>query len=94
MTGWLLTGGALGILNFVTQRWTVARLHPSAPRRAVAWAVGGALLRWALTAGLLFVALRQGAWPALLAFAGLWLARWGTVCRSHQRPPPGKLFDR
>jgi len=90
---WLLTGGAIGILNFMTRCWTVARLHPSAPRRAVAWTVGGALLRWGLASSLLIVALRQGVWPALLAFAGLWLARWSTVYRSNRHPPSRELFE-
>jgi hypothetical protein len=76
---WLIAGGAIGVLNGLGLRWTVARLRPEAPGRAVAWALGGAMLRWGLAASLLIAALRHGVVPALLAFAGLWLARWGIV---------------
>ncbi len=90
---WLLTGGAIGILNFLTLCWTVAHFRPDAPRHAVAWAVGGALVRWSLAAGLLIIALRHGVLPGLLAFAGLWLGRWGTVYQSNRRPPSREMFE-
>ncbi len=68
------------MLNVLTLRWTMARLRPGAPRRAVAWILGGALLRWSLAVGLLVAALQRGIVLGLMAFAGLWLARWGMVC--------------
>ncbi len=71
--------------NALTLRWTVARLHPNTPHRAVAWTTGGLILRWSLVAGLLIVALQNGIAPALLAFAGLWLTRWSTVWWLHRR---------
>ncbi len=77
---WLFTGGVVGVLNGMTLWWTVARLRPDTPRRAVAWALGGAILRWGLAGGLLISALQRGIVPGLLAFAGLWLARWGMAC--------------
>jgi hypothetical protein len=77
---WLVTGGTIGVLNGLSLRWTVARLRPDAPRRAVALAMAGTLLRRSLVAGLLIAALRRGVTPGLLAFGGLWLARWGVVC--------------
>jgi hypothetical protein len=80
LTSWLFTGGAVGVLNGLTLWWTVARLRPGAPRHAVAWALGGTMLRWGLAAGLLITALQRGIVPGLLAFAGLWLARWGMAC--------------
>jgi hypothetical protein len=76
----LFIGGAVGTLNVLTLRWTVARLRPGAPRHAAAWILGGALLRWGFIAGLLIAALQRGLVPGLLAFAGLWLAQWGMVC--------------
>lgn len=76
---WMLAGGAVGTLNGLTAKWAVARLGPTAPVRAVSWMVAGALLRWGLAAGLLIAALRRGIVPALLAFAGIWLARWGII---------------
>ncbi|MBC8449836.1 MAG: hypothetical protein H8D78_19050 [Chloroflexi bacterium] len=77
---WLFAGLAAGALNGLTLWGTVARLRPDAPPRAVAWILGGALLRLGLAASLLIVALQRGILPGLLAFAGLWLARWGMVC--------------
>ena len=76
---WLFAGLAVGALNGLTLRNSVARLRPGVPGRAVAWILGGALLRLGLAASLLIVALQRGILPGLLAFAGLWLARWGTV---------------
>ena len=80
---WLFAGGAVGALNGLTLWWTVARLQPSARGHGVAWVLGSTLLRWGLAAGLLIAALQYGILPALLAFAGLWLARWGTICSAH-----------
>lgn len=73
---WLLVGVALGLLNTATQWWTVNRLHPDTPGRAVGLTIGGAALRWVLVVALLIVALRQGVQPTLLVFGGLWLGRW------------------
>lgn len=77
---WLCTGGAVGVLSALTLWWTVSRFRPGAPRRALAWVLGGLMLRWGLAASLLITALQRGIVPGLLAFAGLWLARWGLVC--------------
>ena len=82
---WLLAGGAVGTLNGLTVSWAVARLRPTEPGRAVFFTVGGAMLRWSISAGLLIGALQRGIVPALLAFAGLWLARWCTVYRFNSR---------
>ena len=79
LTSWFLTGGLIGVANGAALWWTVAHLRPEAPRRAVLNAVGGSLLRWALVSGLLVLALRQGIWPCLVAFAGLWMARWAVA---------------
>jgi len=76
---WLFAGGSIGVLNGLSRRWTVARLRPDVPGQAVVWALGGAMLRWSLAAGLLVTALQRGVVPGLLAFAGLWLTRWGIV---------------
>jgi len=81
VTLWLFAGGAVGALNGLTLWWTVGRLRPDVSGRAVAWILGGALLRWGLIAGLLVAALQRGVLPGILAFAGLWLARWGMVVR-------------
>lgn len=77
---WLLTGSVVGAWHGVTLWWTVARLQPDAPRQAITWTLGGAILRWGLAAGLLITALQRGIMPGLLAFAGLCLVRWGMTC--------------
>jgi len=77
---WLFTGGVVGVLNGLTLWWTVARLRPDASHRALAWVLGGMMLRWGLAAGLLVTALQRGIVPGLLAFAALWLTRWGMAC--------------
>jgi len=80
---WLFAGLAVGALNGLTLWNSVARLRPDVSGRAVAWILGGALLRLGLASSLLIVALQRGILPGLLAFAGLWLARWGIVCSVH-----------
>jgi len=81
VTLWLFAGLMVGALNALTLWSSVARLRPAAPGRAVAWVLGGALLRLGLAVGVLIAALQRGVLPGLLAFAGLWLARWGIVCK-------------
>ena len=76
---WLLAGGIIGILSGLSLRRTVTGMHPGASGRAVILAMAGAILRWGLATGLLFLAVERGIVPALLAFAGLWLTRWGMV---------------
>jgi hypothetical protein len=81
---WLFAGAAVGVLNGLTLRWTVARLRPDMVLRSVALVVGGMFLRWGLAAVLLVAALLPDAVsgssvPGLLAFAGLWLSRWGII---------------
>ncbi len=81
ITLWLFAGGAVGTLNALTLWSSVARLRSDVSGRAVAWMLAGVLLRLGLAAGLLSAALQRGVVPGLLAFAGLWLARWGMVCK-------------
>ena len=76
---WLFIGGATGVLNGLSLSWTVARLQPDASSDAAVLTMGGAMLRWVLTAGLLIAALQHGIVTGLLAFVGLLLARWGMV---------------
>ena len=76
---WWLAGLAIGVLNGWTAWLTTDRLRPGASHLVVALVLGGMLLRWTLAGGLLAAGLQQGAVPGLVAFFGLWLARWGTV---------------
>jgi len=83
--GWLCAGVALGFFNIMTQWWTVQRLHPEAPHYALVLMMGGMMLRWLLAAGLFITALQGGLFPLLMAFAGLWLARWGMLAMASRQ---------
>ena len=80
LASWLFTGGAIGVLHGLTLWWTVGRLRPGVPSSAVILTMGGIMLRWSLTAGLLVATLQHGILPCLLTFTGLLVARWGIVC--------------
>ncbi len=73
---WLLVGALAGSLNVAAIAGMVARLRPGSGARAVAALAGGFVVRLALSALVLIVALQQGAAAGLFTFAGMWLARW------------------
>ena len=73
---WLSGGILIGILNGATLRWTVHRLHPDTSLVGVPLVAAGSLLRLGLATALLVFAAQYGIASGLLAFAGLWLARW------------------
>jgi hypothetical protein len=77
---WLFSGGTVGVLNGLGLGWTVSRLHPDTSSQGVVLTMVGMIARWSLTAGLLIAALQHGIMSGLLAFVGLWLARWSMVC--------------
>ena len=73
---WLLYGMGAGLVIWLSQRISVRRLHPiraAAARRRVAL---GAVLRWALSAAVLALALQEGIGSGLSAFGGLMSAPW------------------
>jgi hypothetical protein len=79
MALWPVLGSLVGLANGLTRWWTVSRLGHQMPRRALALVWGGLILRLALVTALLIPGLRRSIVSGLLAFAGLWLARWATV---------------
>ncbi|MBN1136953.1 MAG: hypothetical protein JXM73_10220 [Anaerolineae bacterium] len=76
---WLALGALVGGIHGWTQRWTVARLQPDAIRLSLALVLAGAVVRWLLAAGLLLTALLQGIGAAVVALAGMMVARWALV---------------
>lgn len=72
---WFLLGCVAGLVIWMSQRRTVIKL-PEKSKAAKRVVIGGALLRWALSAVLLVNALFTGIVPGLGAFAGLMLFRW------------------
>ncbi len=73
---WLFAGLIIGILNGLTLRWTVGRLRSGTILTGVPLVALGGLLRLGLATALLIFASQHGMTPCLLAFTGLWLARW------------------
>jgi hypothetical protein len=73
---WLFAGLIIGMLNSLMLRWTVDRLRSGPLALGVPLVAAGFVLRLGGAAALLVLASRQGLAPGLLAFAGLWLARW------------------
>jgi hypothetical protein len=85
---WLSSGILVGIAGGLTLRWTVHQLHPDTSLIGVPLMAAGVLLRLGLATALLVFAAQQGMASGLLAFVGLWLARWvfilGTISRSQR----------
>lgn len=73
---WLILGIVVGTLSGIMQWWSVSRLAPNATVMTANGIVLGAFARWTVVAVLFIAALRMGAVPALLAFAGLFVAKW------------------
>jgi hypothetical protein len=75
LLSWFLLGCLIGLVIWLSQRRTVAKL-PEKSKAAKRIVLGGALLRWVLSAALLANALLEGIFPGLAAFAGLFIFRW------------------
>lgn len=84
MALWLAAGALVGVLNAFNRWWTVARTHHDREDRAVSMVLGGMMVRLLVVAALLIAALRVGIVPGLLAFGGMWLARWGALIWIHR----------
>lgn len=76
---WLVIGLGVGLVQVLTQWWTVNRLRPGTRSAALRWIVIGALGRWMVTAAVLLLALSTSISAGLLAFAGWWLGRWPLI---------------
>lgn len=85
---WLLAGSLTGILNSLTRWWTVHQLRAEMPGHPVLLILSGMTLRFVLVSALLIAGLKDGIVQGLLAFGGLWLARWAAVLWSHKAGPP------
>lgn len=85
MLVWPTAGALVGILNACTRWWTVAQAGYDRPSRVLPLALGGMIVRLVMVTALLTVALREGLFPGLLTFGGMWLARWGSVIWTHAK---------
>jgi hypothetical protein len=89
---WLLAGVAVGLGNGLTLWRVVRRLEPERPRRSRMRVASSRWLRWIGAAVLLALALQAGVVPGLLAFVGLWIARWGLVVWWSRVQKPSQLL--
>lgn len=76
---WFFVGVGVGLWNGFTLWRVVHRMEPDRPRRSRMRVASSRWLRWTGVAVLLILALQRGIVPGLLAFAGLWCARWVLV---------------
>ncbi|MBG0783903.1 MAG: hypothetical protein H0S79_02255 [Anaerolineaceae bacterium] len=65
---WGLTGIALAFFSLKTQAWSVALISPKHQGRSVALVVGGAILRWLITAAIFVLALSRSLLALLSVF--------------------------
>jgi hypothetical protein len=84
---WFLAGIFGGILSGLSQQWTVRHLHSDTSKRVALFLIIGFLLRILLAGLILYGAVQQSIFAALLAFAGLWVSRWGLSIYWHKRQP-------
>jgi hypothetical protein len=84
---WFLAGTFVGILSGLSQQWTVGQIHADSSRKVAVLLIGGFIFRLGLAGLVLFAAIQQGIFAALLAFAGLWIARWGLSLYWHKSRP-------
>jgi len=75
--GWLMLGWLVGWLSIAFQVWSVNRVGArSSAAGALMWLLGGMVLRLGGIVVLFGLALQRGFTIGLMAFGGLWLARW------------------
>lgn len=76
IAGWLVAGGLLGVMHFLSLRWNVRSLLRGQPL----FSLGLQLLRFALTGSALMLVTRSfGGPPLVAAFFGLMAARTGVL---------------
>ncbi|MGC9469619.1 MAG: hypothetical protein ACP5HS_13570 [Anaerolineae bacterium] len=76
---WLLGGLLVSACQTASLVLLVASLQPEAVRRVSSRVMRSYALRYALAGLVLAVAFREGVGAGLMAFAGLWVGRWGAV---------------
>lgn len=73
---WFLAGITCGIISGLSQQWTVGQLNENSSKKVALLLIGGFTFRLALAGLVLYAAVQQSILAALLAFTGLWIARW------------------
>jgi hypothetical protein len=81
---WFLAGALTGIVSGLSQQWTVKQLDANSSKKVALLLIGGFIIRLGLAGIVLYAAIQQGILAALLAFTGLWAARWGLSIYWHK----------
>jgi hypothetical protein len=84
---WFLAGVVGGILSGLSQQWTVGHLHVDSTKKVASYLIIGFIFRLALAGLILYAAIQYSIFAVLLAFAGLWIARWGLSIYWNKRQP-------
>ncbi len=80
---WLLAGIGMSLLSLASQWWMVSRLSPQEGKWMPVLFPATFVLRLAVSAVVLYVALRQGLAYALMVFVGMISGRWGSLIILH-----------
>lgn len=79
---WFLAGAGVEVLNALTRKWTVDRLHNL---RSIGWVAGGLVVRLVLTSAVLVLAFRYSPLSGLAALLGYWIGRWTMIWRVNRQ---------
>jgi len=90
---WLLGGILVGFINAVLTVRTVTKVRPEVNYSMSAVVLRGLFSRLGLAAAIMLVAINRGIGAGLMAFAGLWLARWFFVRWVQRGYVPWVWFD-
>ena len=72
---WLLLGAGTSLFFLNMQKWSVEKITPDKPLASQVLVLGGMVLRWALIALILILALKRDPLAALIVFAAFMLTR-------------------
>ena len=79
---WFLAGAAIEVLNTLTRRWSVDRLHNWA---SMGWIAGGLVFRLATTSVILMLGFRHRPSSGVAALMGYLVCRWVMIWRIHRQ---------
>jgi len=73
---WVFAGIGIGVFNVLFLKFTLDRFALRAGDRSLLWLGLGMVVRLALVAGILFLAVHRSLIAAVFAFMGFWMVRW------------------
>lgn len=81
---WASVGIVLAMLYIKTQKWSVAIINPNNPRFSKGLIIGGAIIRWLITAIFLLITLNHSIGTMLIFFSAFMIARMVIVFRQQR----------